>query len=64
MEWVSVSDRYPEDWVDVLCYCNDICSSWYEVLHWDENELKWIAQDDREVPYIVTHWFQPVPPSP
>lgn len=59
MHWV----RYNFTPVDghYLCYCNDIVSSWCEVLTmWG---VVWMTLDGKTFDQIVTHWMA-LPPLP
>lgn len=61
-EWISVRDNYPENVVKVLCFANDIVTSWCEVLYYDG--LEWATVDDQDYPCIATHWMSlPEPPK-
>lgn len=44
-----------------LCYCNDIVSSWCEVLTMRDGV--WLEHSGREFEPVVTHWM-PLPEPP
>lgn len=62
-EWIEASKEKPEHMVDVVCYCNDIVSSWQSILRWDDNNLMWCDYWGEEFECIVTHWH-PTRPNP
>ena len=57
--WISETERLPEEYVDVLCYCsrNDEygCGAW----HKEDKTIYWTGLDGM----IPTHWM-PLPPAP
>jgi len=60
MEWISVSDRLPDDENDYLVTDGDACmvsTFRMESQSWDLHGLWWWSSSE------VTHW-QPLPPPP
>lgn len=68
MEWISVEDRLPENNKKVLCFVNDIVSSWQEILECytcpEYLTHEWLDSESEDYPCIVTHWPElPEPPK-
>lgn len=60
MDWVEVDSAFINDG-HYLCYCNDIVSSWFEVLtYWGGD---WYEQNGNEFYQIVSH-IMPLPKAP
>ena len=62
-QWIPVSERLPEDGVDVLV-------SWGTpegellIAHWRADEREWFDDEGKRVPAVgVTHWM-PLPEPP
>lgn len=62
-QWIDAKDEMPKPMIDVVCYCNDIVSSWQVILRWDENNGFWCDYWGDEFECIVTHW-QPTQQNP
>lgn len=60
MEWTETDSAFINDG-RYLCYCNDIVSSWCEVLAYRYGV--WYSLDGNEFGAIVTH-LMPLPKAP
>ena len=59
--WISVEERLPEDYEDVVIIMRNGASSWYRVAYREYGG--WSFGGGRRVPDEVTHWM-PLPSAP
>lgn len=59
--WISVEERLPEDYEDVVIIMRNGASSWYRVAYREYGG--WSFGGGRRVPDEVTHWM-PIPQPP
>ena len=59
--WISVEERLPEDYEDVVIIMRNGASSWYRVAYREYGG--WSFGGGRRVTDEVTHWM-PIPPMP
>lgn len=60
-EWISVKDRVPDYWIDVLGYSLDEDEDDYIVAHRTPDSLAWECHD--MAPCLVDYWV-PLPEPP
>ena len=60
-KWISVKERLPEDYEDVVIIMRDGASSWYRVAYREYGG--WSFGGGRRVNDEVTHWM-PIPQPP
>jgi hypothetical protein len=58
MEWISVKDAMPDQFVDVLCFCDNGRSIMQKVMCINADD-EWQSEDDFEPRgESVTHWME------
>jgi len=63
-EWIPVTERLPEDGVDVLVSWGSPESELF-IAHWRADEQEWFDDQGKRVPAVrLTHWMSlPEPPE-
>ena len=62
-EWISVTERLPENGEWVLCFMKDTCVGTFRVLQWNYIDWQWNDENEWFDEKDVTHWM-PLPEPP
>lgn len=64
MEWISVKEKLPDDYVDVVIFCYDVLPHVMRTASYSSKHKSWYKHAFSLPDEIITHWMLPEPPKP